>query len=448
MRNMQHRLRSEPSGAGPQRHAIFPLPVHDKMRAPKGRAASGSPARPERAPGALLRWAAPLGLLAGSALCQSAAAGAGDTFQPYLSYAYTHDDNLLRLPDGQRTTPDTADTYRRAEGGLMVDKRYSQQHVTAKFNLSRTTFDRFTRLDNNGKELQANWDWHLGSHLSGNLGASYAQALAPYTEFHGDERNLRSQRREFFDAAWRMHPSWSARGGFARYRLGYELATQKFGDRSEDATELGVDYRPAGGSSAGLLARHVRGGFPTPQQIGPLVVDNSYRQNELKGKLDWRISGKSRLQLLGGWVQRRHDFFPSRDASGPSVRLLADWLPSGKLGLNLTAWRDINATDDLTASYTVNKGASLAANWDLVAKVRVEGLIKLEQRDFSDATAFAAVPPSGRVDRSRYGALTVSYAALRNLQIGASLYRDDLNSNAARGDFSAKGMSLNLRSVF
>lgn len=398
---------------------------------------------------AFRQWASPLGLLAGTIFFQPALAAPGDTFQPYLSYTYSYDDNLRRRPTVSVSAADTSDIFHRAEGGILIDKSISKQRLTANLNFSRTTFNQFTELDNNAKDLQGNWNWRLGNHLEGNLGASYAQALTPYSaEYQSNERNLRTQRREFFDAAWRLHPSWRLRGGFSHYQLEYDLATQKFGDRTEDATELGLDYLAASGSTVGVLVRHVKGGFPTPQQIGPLVVDNSYSQNEYKGKIDWLISGKSRLQFLGGWVERKHDFFPARDASGPSVRMIANWLPTGKVGMTLTAWRDINASDDLTASYTLNKGLSLASNWDMLAKVRMDALIKVEKRDFSGATAYTALLPSNRQDTSRYASLSLTYAVMQNLQISASVFRDDLKSNIALSDYRAKGMMINLRSVF
>ena len=209
--------------------------------------------------------------------------------------------------------------------------------------------------------MLGNLNWHLASHLDGNLGVSYTQALTPYTEFHSTERNLRTQTREYWDGKWYFHPSWSLHGGLSQYKLEYDLATQKFGDRTEDASEIGLDYLAASSSSIGVLMRHTRGGFPKPQLIGPLVVDNSYRQDEYKGKLDWLITGKTRVQFLGGWVQRKHDSFPARDSSGPGARLIADWLSTGKTSMNINVWREIYSSDDLTASYTTFRAGSIVS---------------------------------------------------------------------------------------
>ncbi|UUZ49878.1 hypothetical protein LP420_06980 [Massilia sp. B-10] len=63
------------------------------------------------------------------------------------------------------------------------------------------------------KDLRVNWNWHLGDHLDGNLGTSYVKALAPFVNFHGRERNLRSERRQFADAGYLLHPSWRLRAG-------------------------------------------------------------------------------------------------------------------------------------------------------------------------------------------------------------------------------------------
>lgn len=443
--NKNRQIQTKKSGLLLNFRTNFPAQFCDGIHALENMRRSGRFGMPSLGFG---RWLIPLALLAAPIFGQNALAAQGDTFQPYLDYAYFQESNLLRLPATQTTTPDTADTYRRAQGGMTIDKSFGRQHLSANFKFSRTAFNQFSKLDNDGKDLQANWNWHLGKNFEGNLGASYAQVLAPYTEFHGAERNLRAQRREFFDAAWRFHPSWRLHAGLTQFELEHDLASQKFGDRSEDASELGLDFLAASSSSVGVLLRHIRGSFPTPQQIGPLVIDNSYSQDEYKGKIDWRISGKSRLQLLGGWVQRKHDFFPARDTSGASMRAIADWLPTGKVGASMTAWRDINASDALTASYTLNKGVSLASNWDMLAKVRVDALIKVEQRDFSGATAFTTLLPSNRQDTSRYASLTLTYSALQNLQVGASVFRDDLSSSIPQRNFRSNGMMINLRSMF
>lgn len=388
------------------------------------------------------------GALSGALLCQTAVAMQGDVFQPYLGYAWSYDSNLFRLPETQTFLSKTSDSFRRAEGGILIDKYYSRQHVTGNFNLSRTNFSEFTNLDNDAKDAQANWAWQFGNHLEGNLGATYSQALTPNTQLIPGERSIRNQDREFLDAKWRFHPSWSLHGAISHLKLSYDLERQKIGDRSEGARELGLDYLPSSNSSVGVVVRRIRGTYPTQQQVGFFLIDNSYDQNEYQGKVDWQVTGKTHLQMVGGWVERKHDFLPSRDTSNPSFRIIGSQQATGKIDVTMNLWREISPADDLTASYTLNKGASLGATWDAVAKVRVEGLIKYENRDYSNATAFNPASSSPRVDISHFASLSVTWFALQNLQLSTSLFRDNLGSSNPQNGYEANGMSISVRSTF
>jgi hypothetical protein len=230
--------------------------------------------------------------------CGPAFAAADDVFHPYVGYSFLYDENVLGIPDGANTGgQDLSDTSRRAEAGLAFNKRISQQVLSAKLNLYHVTYDHMRQLDNDGTDFLGNWNWHVGDRAEGNVGASYVQGLAHYVEgltplanLGTQERNLRTERREFFDGSWRLHPSWRLRGGLSRDSLHYDLDSQKLGNRTENTSEVGVDYLASSGSTFGVQLRHTRGDLPNPQQIGALLVDNSYDQNEIKASINWLLT--------------------------------------------------------------------------------------------------------------------------------------------------------------
>jgi exopolysaccharide biosynthesis operon protein EpsL len=384
----------------------------------------------------------------GALLCLPAHAATDDVLRPYLSYTWQHDDNLLRLYDAATArallgSDERADLSRRAEGGLLLEKKIGQQQLAAKLGFSHVNFSRFSELDYAGRDLSARWNWHIGPHLEGNVGATDVKALTPYVDFHRLERNLRTQRREFVDAAWRLHPSWRARGGLSHYQLGYDLASQRAGDRTEDAAEVGLDYLAANQSSVGLQLRHLRGAFPNQEQIGTLLVDNSYQQNELMGKVDWALTGKTRLQFLAGHVTRSHRFAPTRDFSGVNAHAIATWNPTVKTSVRVNAWRETGSYNDLTTRYTINNGISVTPSWAISAKARLEGLLKQETRSF-DASAAGA----HRRDTFRYASLTMTYLPLPRLQLAAVLYRDRQDSTQAFTGYRANGATVSARYDF
>ncbi|HEX9172379.1 MAG TPA: XrtB/PEP-CTERM-associated polysaccharide biosynthesis outer membrane protein EpsL [Telluria sp.] len=374
----------------------------------------------------------------------SALAAPDQVIRPYVGYAIATDDNVLGV---DRSGDAASSTSRRAEAGVLLDKRIGRQALSAALHLTQTTYEQLPELDNDGKDLRLNWNWHLGNHFDGNIGASYVQALAPFVNFHDRERNLRSERREFADGGWLLHPSWRLRTGVSRDTIAYDLAAQQAGNRVEHVGELGLDYLARSGSTIGTQLRHTRGQFPNRQQIDPLSLDNSYDQDELKAKVNWLITGKTQLQFLGGLVQRKHDAFAARDYRGFNARLNANWQASAKLGVALAGWREIGALDDVTASYTLNQGVSLGAAWDVTEKLRVDGQLKHETSDYS-GTATIASALSERKDSVRRASFGLVYKPTAHLRLSAQAYHAQRRSTLAGNSYPTSGLLLNSRYEF
>jgi exopolysaccharide biosynthesis operon protein EpsL len=366
------------------------------------------------------------------------AAGEQQVLRPYVGYALAHDNNLLGAGDGVDGESSNAHL---ASAGLLVDKSISQQTLSAALHFTRIRYERLPELDNDAKDLRLNWHWRVGTHLDGNVGASYVEALAPFVNFHARERNVRSERRQFADGGWLLHPSWRLRAGTSRSTLEHDLPSQRGGDRVEQVGELGLDYLARSGSTVGTQLRHTRGRYPHRQQVNALSVDNSYQQDEVKAKINWLVTEKTQLQFLGGLVKRKHDAFTARDYSGMNARLQASWQASAKLGVALGAWREIGALEDTTVSYTLNRGLSLGSTWNATEKVRLEGQLRHETSDYSATAALASTLPE-RKDTVRRASLKLVYRVTPQLQLGAQAYRNERRSTLAGNTYPSSGAQL------
>jgi hypothetical protein len=170
----------------------------------------------------------PLVLLIGSLFSTSAFADLSDTLHPYLATSINYDDNLLRLSDAELAGSDGgSDTYKTVIGGVLLERPIGRQLIKAQAKFSRVTFNRYSQLDYSGKDLSAEWKWQVGNHFDGHLGGIYVQTLAPFSDFHDDEKNLRTKRVEYADGDWRFHPSWQLHTGFRREEYTYDLTTQR-----------------------------------------------------------------------------------------------------------------------------------------------------------------------------------------------------------------------------
>lgn len=389
------------------------------------------------------RWLVAALINGGVAVCAPVHADEGDVLRPYVGLAFTHEDNITGVTNDAAAggTPRVSDTVRRLDAGVIFDKMVGRQHLTAEANLSRNEFQDNGNLDYTGRDVRANWRWRVGDHIDGDLGASYSRALSSLQEFFDPALNLRAQLptirtqdRQYLNAAWQFHPSARVRGGVSRYALDYDNAAQQAGNRRVNEAVLGMDYLARSGSTAGLEVRHAEGDFP-------FSPGTNYEQQEINARVEWKITGKTDLQFVAGWVERDNDAPALRDYSGFNGRVGAVWRATGKTTVNAVAWRDIAARDDLTATFSVNKGVSVGVGWEVTAKSRVDGYVLREERDYSAAGA-------AREDTVGNASLTLTYYPLRNLRLQATVFHTDVDSSAPFVAYRNKGMTLGTRLEF
>ncbi|WP_312515632.1 XrtB/PEP-CTERM-associated polysaccharide biosynthesis outer membrane protein EpsL [Massilia sp.] len=367
----------------------------------------------------------------------------------YGGIGWAHDDNLLRIADGEQPFAGRrSDSYRTGEAGVVVNKRISRQRLAATAKVSKVRFDHFDQLDYEGRDVQATWNWAVGNKLEGRAEALYVQTLAPYTDFRSDQRNLRRQRRQLFDAGYRLHPSWKLRAGAARDKYTYELQVQRYNDRTEKAFEAELLYQPKSGSSVGLVARRVKGEYPYRRPFNPLVASDDFTQDELKARVHWLAGGATTLQALAGYVRRRQPSYGEGSTSGFNGRLNASYAPVGKLGYTAAVWREFAPIESPSVSTTLNKGASIGATWDASAKVKLEASAVYERRAYSARFVF---PGSDDLDDAiRSARLNATWQARPKIKVVAG-YAYQARSGSpvlGTGRFDANSVQVSANVLF
>ena len=389
-----------------------------------------------------------LGLLVAATVCTPVIAGDGDAIHPFVGLGYAYEDNLLRLPDehpgldGQRS-----DWMRQAIAGVLFDREYSRQHIFVQAKVTKVGFDHFDQLDYDGKDLLARWRWQLGRQLSGTLEGSYLQTLAPFTDFHTGERNLREQRHWKADAAYLMHPSWRLRGGLSEDEFEYELSSQLFNNRTEKLAEAGVDYVSRSGNYAGIVFRRIDGDYPNRRLFNGVPVDESFEQDEIKARVNWRRSGITTVDVLAGWAKRKHTFFKERDISGVNGRATVVYTPRGKTKFTAAIWREFAPLESTIVSSSLNKGASLSAEYAATGKTKFTASMRGERRKYDARAASSTLALN---DRIRFATIGMSYMPTRNIQVNLQGFRESRSGTVALGlnSYKAKGVSLSVNAQF
>jgi exopolysaccharide biosynthesis operon protein EpsL len=329
----------------------------------------------------------PLELLICFMPAAQAGAGPSDALHLYGGVSFGHDDNLLRVSDRSAGFGNTReDSWWTREYGLVFDKTYSRQQIAVVAKFSNTNFDHFKQLNYAGKDLQANWHWQIGNYLDGRIGTTYQRLLAPYTDFSTDQRNVRTTRSQYAEGAWRFHSSWRARAGFKRDKFDYELISQRYNNRTEEASELELDYLMSNGSTAGLLAHRLKGTYPYLRPFDAFGLNDNFMQNELRMHMKWIATEASTLDASIGYTSRKQPSFDESRTNGVAGTIRATYQPRGKMTYNAAIWRDFAPLESTLVSYTLNKGASLGAQWDATEKIKINADLIAERRSYRART--------------------------------------------------------------
>lgn len=389
-------------------------------------------------------------ILAGLMGAGPAWAELSDTVHPFVRLGYSHDNNLLRLSDNEKSLygGDGSDNFRDATAGVAIERPIGRQLLTGKASVSRVSYDFFEQFDYTGKQAELDLKWMIGNHLSGHVGGSYSQMLSGFTDFRSNERNLRTERRAYADGAWRFHPSWQLIGSYAESRFGYELEAQQPNNRLEKLSAAGFDYVASSGSTFGFQVRRLEGNYPNQLAQG---FDNSYTQDEQKINVNWLVSGTTQVLFLGGFVQRKHNTQSVRDDSGTNGRLIVNWAPRSRLTINSQLWREFIATEGLFINNALSKGALVKGTWEVTSKISWDAQAKYNKRDYTSFSLTGTPTNSDDAnDSTRTLSSNVTYRPRPNIELVLGAFRDRRSGSvlARTNSYNATGVSFNATAQF
>lgn len=371
----------------------------------------------------------------------------GDMFRPYVDYKVNFDDNMLRLRDNMNVEnfggSKESDISQRIMGGLIIEKEISRQRLTADGNFSHTFYDRFSFYDHNAQDVQGNWNWFLGDKFEGNMGATYVKDLAPFLFFPGI-RNLQTVKTQFFNGDWRFLPNWSMHSGYTHFVQTSNNIITKFQNREEHLFDVGFDFWASDTNKAGVRYRRINGDFT----FNPLGVDDSYNQNEVRAVVDWFLSGKSWVQFSGGWVERKSPAFPERDFNGFNARATYVWRPTAKIQMALAGWRETGPVNAINARFSLNTGVSFTPSWDITNKLKLQGEVLYDNRDFNGLDGVTLASTSNK-NKIFDGSLGLIYKPYTGVEISALGYHKQLTiDDNILGNMAANGATINIRYTF
>jgi exopolysaccharide biosynthesis operon protein EpsL len=360
-----------------------------------------------------------------------------DTFRPFVDFTTTYDNNVFRASDANAQS-DFVNTLR---GGVDVDWQPGRQQVIARAALGYT---RYVTEDTKVRDhdLQLRWNWQLGNHWQGDLGVSDTQQANSYENINAlVTDNTLAEKRLFGEARYRFHPRWQVRAGAEQRQVSYSAIQLSDRDRDIDRATLGVDYLTPKGGKIGF--DYQRGEADYLNTSGGF--DNDYSQDSLNLRMTWVVDGKSRVLARLGQVTRKQVQVPSRDFDGFVADVEGIWQASGKVRLSAKIYRDIDGTSDAAASYSLDTGLDLAADWQLSSKLALQGRANYETRDFQgDPTNGTSGLPI-RQDELASASLSLSYQPFLSTNVLLSYQTGSRGTNRATvTDYSFQSLTARL----
>ena len=377
-----------------------------------------------------------------------------DKLELFIAESVTYDDNVFRIssradPVATVGSPSRGDTYTTTSPGFNFGIPYSRQRFVGGVKWNYTRYNRFTVLDFDGHEGRAVWQWQVGNDLSGQLGYTQTLALASLANsragiLSGTPNALETER-AFFNLTYELTPRWRLRGEASRLDQDNSLALLKVNDIIIENAGLAVFYVSPARNQIGLGVRTEEGRFPNRPDVAASPFLDAYRQHNVDVIADYTITGHSRVRARAGWVSRSNEQLTQRDFDEGTYNILYDWRPTGKLGINAVARREVSPLDDTYSSFVLLTGYSLSPTLQMTEKLSAALTLDYSSRDYLADPTLLLVPSGTRTDWVRTAGLKVTYRPLRSVALEMTLLRETRSSTFPLGDYEVNIANVAVR---
>jgi exopolysaccharide biosynthesis operon protein EpsL len=390
----------------------------------------------------------------------------GDTFRPYVSYNRYYDSNLFRLAEGESsyvvengtyevvTLDSASDQYGVLGVGLDVDWKFGRQQIVASLNANRVNYAKYSSLDYDGQDYRGTWNWRLGNHWLGQLGASESVTQTSFSDLQSFNvngtpvflavTNLVTRDRQFASAEWELHPRWRVGGGGDWVTSDNSRLQQRYQDYENNSEYVYLTYLTPKGSKLRGEFRYQDAKYPYRELVAGSLIDNSYTQSEYNFLGDWTVSGKLLTHLKLGFVDRQFPNVVARDYSELAGRATVDYFPTAKTTLTLAVYREPAPTEDANSSYLVNVGTRLNAAWLLSDKITARASASYVEGTYS--LILPGVPQ--RIDDTSSILLSLSYTPMPTATIDIGLQGGNRNSTYPNYDYAFHSFFMGVRADF
>ncbi len=352
----------------------------------------------------------PAGIDDGSALSEPIR---NDALEVSATGQLQYDDNLYRLPAGASPTSLAGPQANRADyietAALELDGQgiFGRQSYLIDAQANQNWFSRNTDLDYTGLNGAAVLNWSVGDRLAGEFGGLYTRTLADFASTYVYVKDLVDTSEGFATMRLEFLPHWMLIGGVRAGESLDSAAVLRFDNVRRQSANGGIEYDFGDDSTVGVQYRYTQGRFDVPGLFNGVPVSPNYTQNDTRLVVKYVLSGKTTLELNGGYLERSYQDTDFGRFAGEVGRAVFKWEMTRQSKLVLAGWRDLNAYVEAEANYYVGNGASIAPVWSPIRKLSFSATASIENQHFL-ASGDNLVPTAAHTDivRSAEGKIT------------------------------------------
>jgi len=359
-------------------------------------------------------------------------ARADGTVTPYVDAKIEHDSNVFRaanseavlLANGDSTLADTNEMYLAGVDGTYL---WSQQKLTAVFEARHSSYNHYKNLDHNEYLADVGLTWKLTHLVDGSFELRQERVMAPFVLGNSSRLTINVDRNAAAKVNFNVSPDWRVDVGGNYHKLNSPL--QNFPDFVERdiGSHAGLSYIGIANLTYGIAFDHIDGRFENALGVGPFV------QNSGQLRLNYTVGALTTLNAAVGY-SKRDQTGNAGNISAFTGELGYTRQLTGKTSVNLHVTRAVNSYVAAGGS-EIDTTAAAQVYWQATYKIAVTLNYGYTHSTFIGQVIPGAIT-AGRVDRSPYGMLRITYQPFERLQFRTNLTKQSRTSNVAFFNYS------------
>jgi Putative beta-barrel porin 2 len=161
----------------------------------------------------------------------------------------------------------------------------------------------------------------------------------------------------------------------------------------------------------------------------------------------WAPTIKTRISTRISKVNLERENANVDGFSGVNQRYALDHQITGKINLNLTAYKNLSQVDDVFSSFVEIKGVSLNPLWSITSKLLLRPGFRYEKRNYI-GTSNITINSEDRLDETEEASLGIVYLPTYNSSVQLSYRGEKRTSNLANAGYRFNSLNLSVNYQF